>query len=313
VVGVIIGSAGVALILLVSNQPAGQPSALATARARHPVGADPSHRSSGPTHPASPTPTTTATSSPPAAVSSPLTSAATNYLSTRTGDITAAVYDVSTGQTWTLKPGDAQATASIVKVDIMSTLLAQVTSTGQQLSTADQNLMTTMIEQSDNDSATSLWTAAGGPSGISTFNGTIGMNQTTPSTCLTCPGFSWPGWGLTTTTAVDQVDLLKHLITPNTQIGSTEQAYALNLMENIDPSERWGVSGGVPAGVTVALKNGWVPLSNSLWQINSVGWVDGDGRDYIVAVLTDGNPTEDYGIDTINTLSGLVWTSMAPS
>ena len=298
-----------ALILLVSNRPSGQPAA----QARHPARPDPSHQSSGPTHPAAPTPTTASTSSPSAAVSSPLTSAATSYLSTRTGDITAAVYDVSTGQTWTLKPGDAQAAASIVMVDIMSNLLAQATSSGQQLSTADQNLMTTMIEQSDNDSATSLWNAAGGPSGISTFNGTIGMKQTKPSTCLTCPGFSSPGWGLTTTTAVDQVDLLEHLIMPDAQIGSTEQAYALNLMENIDPSERWGVSGGVPAGVTVALKNGSVPLSDSMWQINSVGWVDGDGRDYILAVLTDGNPSEAYGIDTINALSGLVWTSMAPS
>jgi beta-lactamase class A len=308
VAGVIIGAVSVALILLVSNRPAGQQAA----PARHPARADPSHRSSGPTHPAAPTPTTTATSSP-SAVSSPLTSAATSYLSTRTGDITAAVYNVSTGQTWTLKPGDAQAAASMVMVDIMATLLAQVTSSGQQLSTADQNLMTTMIGHSDNDSATALWSAAGGPSGISTFNGTIGMKQTKPSTCLTCPGFSSPGWGLTTTTAVDQVDLLEHLITPNAQIGNTEQAYALNLMENVDPSDRWGVSGGVPAGVTVALKNGWVPLSDSLWQINSVGWVNGDGRDYVMAVLTDGNPSEAYGIDTINTLSGLVWKSMAPS
>jgi beta-lactamase class A len=313
VAGVIIGSAGVALILLVSNRPAGHQAVPATARASHLGRADPSHPASGPSHPAAATPTTPATSTPPAAAPSPLVSAATNYLSTRTGDVTAAVYDVSTRKTWTLKPGDAQATASIANVDIMSTLLAQVTSTGQQLSTADQNLMTTMIEQSDNDSATTLWNAAGGPSAISTFNGTIGLKQTTPSTCLTCPGFSGPGWELTTTTAVDQVDLLEHLITPNVQIGSSEQAYALNLMENIDPSARWGVSGGVPAGVTVALKNGWVPRSDSLWQINSVGWVDGKGRDYILAVLTDGNPTEQYGIDTINTLSGLVWTSMAPS
>ena len=251
VVGAVIGSVGVVLVLLVSNRSAGQQAAVATVGARHLARADPSHHAAGPAHSAAPTPTptptTTSPGSPATGPSSPLASA-TNYLATRTGDITAAVYDASTGRTWTLRPGDAQATASIVKVDIMSTLLAQTTSTGQQLSTVDQNLMTTMIEESDNDSATSLWTAAGGPPGISAFNATIGMTQTTPSACLTCPGFSWPGWGLTTTTAVDQVDLLKHLVTPNPQIGSSERSYALSLMENIDPSERWGSAVGSGRG-----------------------------------------------------------------
>ena len=63
-------------------------------------------------------------------------------------------------------------------------------------------------------------------------------------------------------------------------------------MENVTPDQRWGVSGGVPAGVTVALKNGWLPLddANTDWQVNSVGWVSGDGRDYLIAVLQHGQP-----------------------
>lgn len=30
-------------------------------------------------------------------------------------------------------------------------------------------------------------------------------------------------------------------------------------MENVESSERFGVSNGVPAGVTVVLENGWAP------------------------------------------------------
>jgi hypothetical protein len=79
-------------------------------------------------------------------------------------------------------------------------------------------------------------------------------------------------------------------------------------MENIIPSEAWGVTGGVPSGVTVALKNGWLPLQGeSDWQVNSIGWVDGDGRDYILAVLTTGNATEQDGIDTIDNVSTMLW------
>ena len=62
----------------------------------------------------------------------------------------------------------------------------------------------------------------------------------------------------------------------------------------------------------MALKNGWLPLDahNSNWQVNSVGWVSGQGRDYLIVVLSTGNPTEQYGIDTINALSSLVWAAL---
>jgi hypothetical protein len=62
----------------------------------------------------------------------------------------------------------------------------------------------------------------------------------------------------------------------------------------------------------VALKNGWVPLTapDANWQINSEGWISGDGRDYLVAVLATGNPSEQYGIGTIDALSAQLWNSM---
>jgi hypothetical protein len=84
-------------------------------------------------------------------------------------------------------------------------------------------------------------------------------------------------------------------------------------MENVTPAQRWGVSGGVPAQATVALKNGWLSLNSADndWQINSVGWISGSGRDYLMAVLTTRNPTEQYGIDTIDELAAMVWDDMA--
>ena len=33
--------------------------------------------------------------------------------------------------------------------------------------------------------------------------------------------------------------------------------------------------------------------------MNSIGWVDGTGRNYLIAVLSTGNPSEQYGIDSI--------------
>jgi hypothetical protein len=238
----------------------------------------------------------------------PFGTAAASYLSTRTGTVLAAVYDVRTGQTWRLGQGQPQAEASVVKLDVLETLLAERGGDGG-LSASDASLATQMIEDSDNSAATSLWYEVGGATRIRSFNAEAGLSQTTPSPCVVCAGFSWPGWGLSTTTPADQIALLRELITPSSLLTDAERDYALSLLENVTPSQRWGVSGGVPAQVTVALKNGWLPLAgaDSDWQINSVGWISGGGRNYLMAVLVTGNPTEQYGIDTIDQLSAMVW------
>jgi beta-lactamase class A len=245
----------------------------------------------------------------PATHSNPLGTAATTYLADRSGVVLAAVYDVQTGQTWSLGKGTPQAEASIVKLDILETLLAQHHADGAALSAQDTSLAQAMIEDSDNDAATSLWDEVGGSRGISSFNASIGLAHTVPSACVDCPGFPWPGWGLTTTKPVDQIALLRELLRPNAQLTGAQQEYALGLMENVTESQRWGVTGGVPSQVKVALKNGWLPLNSADddWQVNSIGWISGDGRDYLMTVLTTGNPSEQYGIDTIDQLSEMVW------
>ncbi len=241
----------------------------------------------------------------------PLGTAAAGYTATREGTVLAAVYDVRTGQTWHLGLGHPQAEASVVKLNILEALLAR---DGGTLPPGDQSLARAMIEDSDNDAATSLWDEAGGAAGLAGYNAQAGLTATVPSSCVTCAGFPWPGWGLTTTLPQDQLILLRQLVTPGAHppLSQAARAYALSLLENVTPDQRWGVSGGVPAGVSVALKNGWLPLNDAAtdWQVNSVGWVSGDARDYLVAVLTTGNPSEQYGIDTVSGLSALIWSAM---
>jgi beta-lactamase class A len=243
------------------------------------------------------------------AAADPFGTAATSYVAARAGTITAAVYDVRTGQTWRLGTGAPQDEASVVKLDVLETLLAE---RGGGLSASDQSLAEQMIEDSDNDAATSLWYEVGGPAKIRSFNAEAGLAHTSPSACVVCSGFPWPGWGLTTTVPADQIALLRELVTSGSLLTAAARDYALSLMENVTPSQRWGVSGGVPAQVTVALKNGWLPLDNSDtdWQINSVGWISGQGRDYLMAVLSTGNPSEQYGIDTVSQLGAFVWAAL---
>ncbi len=244
----------------------------------------------------------------------PLGAQAQAYVGGRSGKVEAAVYDLSTGQQWTLGPPSPQAAASVVKLEILEAVLNKRTTQRVVLSLTEQELTPPMIEQSDNAAATTLWGDVGGAKGMRAFDHKAGLAHTSPSNCLQCPGSSWPGWGLTATTPQDQIALLRQLVQPSSVLDRNDQKYALQLMENVTPSQRWGVSHGVPAGVTVALKNGWLPLNagNSNWQVNSVGWVSGGGRNYLMAVLSTGNPSEQYGIDTLNHLGAMVWSGMAP-
>ena len=226
------------------------------------------------------------------------------YLAGTTQDVTAAVYDDVTGVTSVYRPGVAQDTASIVKVDILATLLAQGQSTGQALTPGEQSLAVPMIEESDNDDAQDLWNSEGGATAVGAFDTKAGLTQTDPDAA----GY----WGLSTTTAADQVQLMRTVAYPNAVLTPASQAYELNLMENVDSDEVWGVSAGVGAGSVVALKNGWLPLDAGGWQVNSIGYVDGQGRDYVIAVLTD-DATEAEGINFIQGLSGLIWQELAPS
>jgi len=240
----------------------------------------------------------------------PFGAAATSYLAGRAGPVLAAVYDLRTGRTWHLGQGGPQAEASVVKLDVLETLLSERgQGDGIGLSASEQTLAEQMIEDSDNNAATSLWYAVGGAARIRSFNARAGLTGTTPSSCVVCPGFAWPGWGLTTTTADDQIALLRQLVTPGSVLTNTAREYAVSLMRDVTPSQRWGVSGGVPAQVAVALKDGWLPLrgTGSDWQVNSVGWVSGGGRNYLMAVLSTGNPSQQYGIDTIDRLAAMVW------
>ena len=221
-----------------------------------------------------------------------------------------AAYDLDTAQTWTLGGSTPQDEASIVKVDILEALLAQ--SKGQGLASAEQPVAQSMIEESDNDSATDLWDDAGAASGIGSFDTSAGLTNTTPSQCVECPGFPWPGWGAHHDDAIRSNHAATPLVQANNLLTSSGTPVRPRPHGERHLLRAMGRHGGSPSGVTVALKNGWLPLNaaDTDWQINSVGWVSGGGRNYPLAVLTTGDPSEQYGIDTIDDLSGMVWSAL---
>jgi beta-lactamase class A len=263
-----------------------------------------------------------------------------SYLRSREGVAQVALFDKVTGRTYLLSDGtDTQYTASIVKADILAMWLRRYQSrpgtVPASIPFSVKYLMEHMITMSDNVAATSLFYFGGGCVALSLFNRLI----PTRSTRVGCQTPTYYGWGNTTTTAADQVAIVRKLAYPNPVLTPSARDFGLHLMESVIPSQRWGITCGpwgttcdkpdyatpVP-GVTVAVKNGWkfVPTCTQQdescpWQVNSIGWVKGESRDYVLAVLTTNDPIGagtfgfDYGITTIQGVSQRVWANLAPS
>ncbi len=300
---VLIVAGGIAIGVIKAERDARTAAPATTRPARHVAGpsTSTSHSVSPSTTPSSPI---TQPKPPPTTPVDPFTSAAmTSFLANRQGLVTAAVYNVKTGQTYILHPGVTEQTASIVKVDILATLLWQSEQSSQPLGEEEAEEATGMIEQSDNDDATDLWNDDGGAPGVAHFDSVIGLADTTPNY----------HWGETTTTALDQLHLVRLVVFPNQFLDPASRSYELGLMEKVVGWEDWGVSSGPPTTSTVALKNGWVPLTSYTdWQVNSIGYVSGSGRQYVLAVLTAHDQSESYGISTIDGVSKIVWSGLAP-
>jgi beta-lactamase class A len=227
-----------------------------------------------------------------------LGAAVDRYLRARHSRVGIAVYDATTHTTYWLNQAATFQTASIVKAQILGAVLRRAQTQRRPLTAVEQANLAAMIQRSDNHAATTLWHLLGGASAVAAFDRLVPMPATTPHAA----------WGLTTTTAADNVRLLRTFAFPNPTLTPRHRAYALSLLEQVVREQRWGVTAGVAPTAVVALKNGWLPRSDPAhWRVNSIGWVKGAQRNYVIAVLTDHNPSMQYGIDTIQQLSRMLW------
>ncbi|MGG3562092.1 serine hydrolase [Neobacillus rhizosphaerae] len=233
----------------------------------------------------------------PVKASTVLGSDVANYISSRSNTVSVGVYDANTGKTYTYNPSKTYYTQSVVKISIMADVLYQKI----PITSNVNSLLTRMIENSDNSAASTLWRQLGSETNVQPFFQKVGMTSTIAGTG------GW--WGRTTTTVSDQLTMMKYFAYPNALLTDSQRAYGLNLMRHVVSDQRWGTSYGIPSGVSVALKNGWVTTGKN---VNSVGYINGQGRNYVIAVLTANNPSLSYGIDTISKISSMVWNEIQP-
>ncbi|MEU5645688.1 serine hydrolase [Streptomyces milbemycinicus] len=228
-----------------------------------------------------------------AALTAALTDALDAVADGTDGQFSAAVLD--TGSAAGAVYGDgAYDTASIVKVDILAALLLQAQDAGRRLTAQERSYATVMIQKSDNDAATALWQEIGGAAGLDAANKRLGLTET--------HGGQSGRWGLTQTTAADQLMLLRAVFATGAEgdkavLSEPSRAYIQQLMGQIAEDQDWGVSAAADDAAGTRLKNGWLPRSaTGLWVVNSIGRVTAQGRTYLVAVLSRGHKDMDTGV-----------------
>lgn len=212
-----------------------------------------------------------------------------------TGGLAVAVHDRRSMRVWQYNAPFRNECASIIKVLILASVCYRAQSAGRALTAWERSQASPMIQWSSNDAATALWNSVGGAGGVQAMASRLGMTSTWAS----------GAWGLTRTSAYDQVVLMNEISWQGRLLNAANRSYILTLMGQVAAGQRWGV-GSVGAS---QVKNGWLPYAGQ-WRINSIGHVTGGGRNHTLAILQR-TPTMPIGTNVANRVAATVYTHLA--
>ncbi|MDQ6819340.1 MAG: hypothetical protein M3076_03200 [Actinomycetota bacterium] len=207
------------------------------------------------------------------------------YLAGRAGVTAFAVVDTE-GRLSGVNAHSTFITASVVKAMLLVGYLRRLDAMGQHtVDSFSNSFLYPMIHVSDNNAATQCWSIVG-DSGLYSVARAAGMTD-----------FSVSGlWGSALLSAADQARFFFEMdsLIPHEFVG-----YARLLLSTIDPTQSWGIPViARPLGYKVFFKDGSEPTG--LGQlVHQIGRLEGHHRTFAIAVMTDGDPTMQYGIGTI--------------
>ena len=214
-------------------------------------------------------------------------------------EFSVAVLDKKTGERYEYRGTVKYDTASIVKVQVLACLLLHAQDGDRELTASELSLAKRMIRLSDNNATTALFEHLGKVSAVTKCNQRLGLTRTTVAS----------SWGLTRTTADDQIKLLAELVDTKGPLDADSRKLAFTLMNSVDDTQDWGVPTIAEAGEVTTVKNGWDTRTKDggLWAINTVGRVTSkdDDVDVSIAVLSHDNASMDSGIKLVEKVAGL--------
>lgn len=206
-------------------------------------------------------------------------------------NLSIAVYDRQSGNTYSYQTREEGfITASIAKVAVLAQLLHNSEHEKRSLKKDELAMTQAMITQSDNGSTHYLVDhQLGGVKNMAQLYTELEMSDTQ---------IDEESWGLTETTATDQVKLLNMIYSEDDYLNASSKQYIKDLMGKVKSDQHWGISA---TSSEVELKNGWLSVDGSTtWHVNSIGHVTlSKNQTYDIAILTADNPSYEKGISFI--------------
>jgi beta-lactamase class A len=219
-----------------------------------------------------------------------------NYLNSVGSNVSAAIYDITRQRYYSYNTGTSFIVASSMKVPIMLTFFDMIEQQNRDPDDDEMDLLTTMIENSNNDSASELYyNRINGAQGVTDYMQKIGVSGLQPDS---------DAWGYSQITAQTMVSLLT-LLYEGKILNDHHRSIALNLMQNVESDQQVGVGDTAPPNSTVSMKDGWVSDDNNLWAVNSSGIVTHDKETYIISVYTQGQSSLDDGQSIVRQVCSL--------
>ncbi|MEP6599909.1 MAG: serine hydrolase [Actinomycetota bacterium] len=210
--------------------------------------------------------------------------------------VSVAALNTVTGASFSAGAASGMTEGSLMKLDLLETLLLQHQDAGTWLDDDETSAATAMIVNSDNDAGTFLYWRIGRAPALQAANARLGLTDTVLASDYE--------WGLATTNAADQLALLKDLAGGG-PLSVASRTFALDLMQRVESDQAWGVSAAADPGSVIALKNGWLGLGrdDGLWLTNSVGVITVHGQPVLIAVMTQHNPSFEAGVELVESFA----------
>jgi hypothetical protein len=176
--------------------------------------------------------------------------------------------------------------ASLLKPVILGTYLNQPSVRDRPLTREERGLMEPMIRASADDPASTLFVRLT-PARIQRFGRRHGLRSIAVAA---------PIWGSTHITAAGYARFFRRL--PD-DIPPRHRIFARRLLRSIVPSQRWGIAPVTPRGWTLLFKGGWRAGRGYGRIVNQAARLECGEKVISLAILTDHNPSHDYGTDTV--------------
>ena len=209
------------------------------------------------------------------------------YAERRAGLVSFAVVDTS-GDSYAYRGRKRYASASVIKAMFLTAYLRRVRAEGRQLNRSERALLTPMIRVSDNDAAAAVYGLLG----------SARVERVARAADMRFFAGIPTHWASGEIAALDQARFFARLeeLVPRRFLH-----YARRLLRTIVDWQTWGIPAVArPRGYRVLFKTGRrTSPSLSGFIVHQVARVECHGRVFTIAVLTDRQPSYDYGIATV--------------